>query len=95
MSTKTNWKILPYNNWDKVIEIDAGVTLDYDDVDHHEVEKNAKLIVKAVNNHEALIDALQEAHRVIFLHEDGIITRHHSIEIRNKIRAVLKQAQKG
>jgi hypothetical protein len=59
--------VLPrkFEGWWKSFEIGMGVEIDYDDVEHAEQRRIARLLVLLVNNAPAILDALRSAQEVV------------------------------
>lgn len=63
-----------------------------------EAEANAALIVKAVNNHEKLVEALRstiEQYEHILLHDPSYKTVHSTRAALEEVKAALKEAEGG
>jgi hypothetical protein len=55
MLTEEKFELSPFSNWDKSIYIvgpmASAIELDHDDVDHDQVQKEAKALVELLNKH--------------------------------------------
>lgn len=58
--TPTPWTLPKFSTSDKWIEIpEAGIRIDYDDVDHDTQKANTEFVLRAVNSHDELLAALK------------------------------------
>jgi len=90
-TTKTPWTIDAYDDCDKSIHIpEISAFIDYDDVDHEQQSANAELIIRAVNNHNALVSALQSCVKELSCYIDN----SESIKVYNDAKSVLEKVTK-